>query len=196
MGWITPLRSSRNGKAVQRSLQGGNYRISSERGLGHKQYNSDSPNQCDSVMSNLVTLGWHKRGAIAGRGVLIDYVAYAERHHIDYSAVKHHAISHLDIARAAKEQGVTFKQGDILLVRSGLVKWYNDCASLVDRDGYFTDPNKEGVGVAPTAETVAWVWNQHFSAVAGDALAWEPVPYPADKPGMLLLLLFNASSPY
>jgi hypothetical protein len=77
---------------------------------------------------------------------------------------------------AAKAQGLTFKQGDILLVRSGLTKWFNE-ASDTDRDAYFTNPLKAAVGIAPTPETVSWVWDHHFAAVAGDALAWEHVPY-------------------
>ncbi|TVY14778.1 hypothetical protein LARI1_G007478 [Lachnellula arida] len=119
---------------------------------------------------------WHDKGGIVGRGVLIDYVAYAERHRIEYSATECHAISHADLDAAAEAQGLTFKQGDILLVRSGLTKWFNE-ASDEDRDSYFTNPMKAAVGIAPTPETVSWVWDHHFSAVAGDTLAWEHVPY-------------------
>ncbi|KAI9743672.1 MAG: hypothetical protein M1818_002988 [Claussenomyces sp. TS43310] len=133
---------------------------------------------------------WHERGGIVGRGVLIDYVAYAERHKITYSATKYHAISHLDLEQAAREQGVSFKQGDVLLVRSGVTKWYNECANPDERDAFFTnDSDKSSVGVAPTPEAIAWVWNHHFSAVAGDALAWEPIPYPSDAPSFHQYLL-------
>jgi kynurenine formamidase len=125
---------------------------------------------------------WHDRGGIVGRGVLIDYVAYAERHQIRYSAAKYHAISHRELEEAARQQGTSFRQGDILIVRSGLIKWYNECPDPEARDAYFADPHKQSVGVGPTDEAVEWVWNRHFAAVAGDALAWEPVPYPADRP--------------
>lgn len=125
--------------------------------------------------------GWHKRGGVVGRGVLIDYVLYAQKHNIKYSAIEYHEISHEDLEKAAQEQGVTFRQGDILIVRSGVTKWYNECTDLAARDAWFTG-NKRSVGVAPTKEAISWVWNHHFAAVAGDALAWEPIPYPADKP--------------
>lgn len=125
---------------------------------------------------------WHKRGGIVGRGILIDYVAYAARHDIPYSPVEYHAISLAELKQAAKEQGVTPRQGDILLVRSGLIKWYNECSDEATRDAYFSNPTKAGVGVAPNQDTIEWVWNTHFAAVAGDALAWEPIPYPKDTP--------------
>jgi hypothetical protein len=117
-----------------------------------------------------------------GRGVLIDYVAYAARHKIEYSPTDYHDITLQAIQQAAEEQGVEFRRGDILLVRSGLIKWYNDCEDHKSRDEYFVRPDKKGVGVAPDPETVAWVWNQGFAAVAGDALAWEPIPYPSSSP--------------
>jgi len=31
------------------------------------------------------------------------------------------------------------------------------------------------VGVAPEEETARWIWNHHFSAVAGDAIAFEAI---------------------
>ncbi|EXJ90146.1 hypothetical protein A1O3_03215 [Capronia epimyces CBS 606.96] len=125
---------------------------------------------------------WHDRGGIVGRGVLVDYVAYAQRHQIHYSPAKYHAISQHELAEAAREQGTTFRQGDVLIVRSGLIKWYNECSDQEVRDAFFADPHKQSVGVSPTEDAVEWLWNQHFAAVAGDALAWEPVPYPADRP--------------
>ncbi|OQU93641.1 hypothetical protein CLAIMM_00123 [Cladophialophora immunda] len=121
---------------------------------------------------------WHEKGGIVGRGILIDFVAFAERHNIKYSPIRYYPISYGDLELAAREQNLDFKQGDILLIRSGLVKWYNECVDLNERDAFFTDPNKEGAGVSPTPGTVTWVWDHHFSAVAGDALAWESMPYP------------------
>jgi len=115
-----------------------------------------------------------RRGGIVGRGVLIDYVAYAERHGIKYSATTRHEISINDIETAAKEQGVVFKPNDILIVRSGWVKWYEEANAEVRikgaRDGH------EHVGVAGNAESVEWLWNHHFAAVAGDTIAFEAWP--------------------
>jgi len=106
--------------------------------------------------------------------VLIDYVAYAERHNVSYSATTRHDITVKDLEAAAKEQGVEFKPADILIVRSGWVKWYEEASAEVRvkgaRDGH------EHVGVAGNEETVEWRWNHHFAAVAGNAIAFEAWP--------------------
>lgn len=114
--------------------------------------------------------------------MLIDYVAYAARHHISYSPTTPHAITLDALKQAASEQDLIFEPGDILIVRTGLIKWYNETIDPALRKKYFTDPNKGCVGVAPNMDTIEWVWNQHFAAVAGDSLAWEPIPYPKETP--------------
>jgi len=134
---------------------------------------------------------WHQRGCIVGRGVLIDYVSYAERHGLHYSPITNHGITHLELEEAAREQAVEFRTGDILLVRSGLTKWYNECLDPMLRDRFFKDPTKASVGVLASLEAFEWVWNHHFAAVAGDALAWEPVPYPKDRPCELPAFCIN-----
>ena len=125
---------------------------------------------------------WHDKGCVAGRGVLIDFVQYAERHGIKYEASAYHPITCADLDRAAKEQTVEFRAGDILLIRMGFLKWYNECVDTTERDAWFKDPNKASVGVDPNPETIAWVWNHHFAAVAGDSLAWEAMPLPSGRP--------------
>lgn len=108
-------------------------------------------------------------------------MAYAERHNIKYSAIEHHTISISVLEEAAREQGLSFRQGDILLVRSGVTKWYNE-SNDEERKAWLTYPQKASVGVDASREAVEWVWNHHFAAVAGDALAWEAVPYPSNSP--------------
>ncbi|OCK82447.1 hypothetical protein K432DRAFT_433465 [Lepidopterella palustris CBS 459.81] len=129
---------------------------------------------------------WSTRGGIVARGVLVDYVAYAARHSISYSPITTHRIPHTALIAAAEEQGMEFKQGDMLLVRSGFTKWYNSMSETEEdrraRDE-ITASKFEYVGVEPTEESVRWMWERHFSAVAGDAPAWECLPY---KPGGLL----------
>ena len=106
-----------------------------------------------------------------------------------------HAIGHHELEEAALEQGVSFRKGDILTVRTGLIKWYNDCTDQDVRDAFFANPRKSCVGVDPTSEAVAWLWNQHFAAVAGDSLAWEAMPYPESRPCELVLeIIFNRPS--
>ncbi|TGO07378.1 hypothetical protein BTUL_0285g00090 [Botrytis tulipae] len=89
--------------------------------LPHSEISSPLP---ETPCKNRID-AWTTRGGIVGRAVLIDYVAYAQRHNISYSPVTRHEIS-VEIEKIAKEQGVIFKEADILIVRSGFVKWYEE----------------------------------------------------------------------
>ena len=85
-----------------------------------------------------------------------------------------HAISVETLGAIAAEQRLEFHEGDVLIVRSGWVKWYEE-ASDEDRLKYITN-GKEWVGVEGSQDTVEWLWNQHFAAVAGDTIGFEVWP--------------------
>jgi hypothetical protein len=67
------------------------------------------------------------------------------------------------------------------------VKWYVEANAEVRikgaRDGH------EHIGVVGNAESVEWLWNHHFAAVAGDAIAFEAWPPKAPYSEFLSLLL-------
>lgn len=116
---------------------------------------------------------WHDRGGIVGRGVLLDYRAWAQAQGIQYDPYDAHVITIRDLEAIAEYQGTTFKQGDILLVRSGYTE------DLTGRSA--EEQNKKlgttrSVGVEGTVEAAAWFWNHHFAAVAGDAVGFESMP--------------------
>lgn len=77
----------------------------------------------------------------------------------------------------AAEQGVTFRQGDILLVRTGWTATYQTLSDeqkeqLGGRD------DRASCGVEATEESIRWHWEQGFAAVAGDTVAYEAWPSP------------------
>jgi kynurenine formamidase len=121
-----------------------------------------------------VVLEWTERGGIVGRAILLDYVSWAESKSIQYSPVEYHEISVKDLEAVAAAQGTEIRPGDILLVRSGFVKWYNEASAEERVSG--TSEGKAWAGVAGTQETVAWMWNHQFAAVGGDANAFEAWP--------------------
>jgi kynurenine formamidase len=106
--------------------------------------------------------------------VLIDYAAYCARHSINYSVTTRHEITFEDIKAVAAEQGVEFRPADILIVRSGFIQWYNGASADERIKG--VKNGHEFVGVRGDKEIVEWLWDSHFSAVAGDAIAWEAWP--------------------
>ena len=116
---------------------------------------------------------WHKRGGLVGRGVLIDYKRYADAHGIAYSPFSDKRIIIAELEAVAKEQGVAFKQGDIIIIRSGFTEALTGMSGEKQEEALGTH---QTCGVEGTPEAAKWFWNKHFAAVAGDAIAFETVP--------------------
>lgn len=133
------------------------------------------------VDKSLPTLNhWHEHGCLVGRGVLLDYRAYAQAKGIEYSCFSDHVITVNDLEQVAAFQGTRFKYGDILIIRTGFT------------DDIFVDNGEEQIskmmsgqimGVLGNKETARWLWNHHFSAVASDNMAFECLPPQAKMEG-------------
>ncbi|RYP77579.1 hypothetical protein DL769_003352 [Monosporascus sp. CRB-8-3] len=118
---------------------------------------------------------WHDRGGLVGRGILLDYRAYAQAKGIEYTPFSRHAITTADLEAVAAHQGTEFRQGDILFVRSGFDE---DLAPLdgEQQNEKMTQGGWGAIGIEGTEATAKWFWNKHFSAVAGDMLGFEVYP--------------------
>lgn len=73
----------------------------------------------------LLPAAWVEKGGIVGRGVLLDYAAWAESNNIQFDPFSTHAISAKSLQEIAASQGTELKQGDILFIRSGWVRAYS-----------------------------------------------------------------------
>lgn len=105
-----------------------------------------------------------------GRGVLIDFMSYAERNNIQVSHFRGFAISLEQIKFIAAEQNVQFRPGDILLLRTGLTAVYKTLDDELRED---ISTRKEWCGLGQSRETTAWLWEQQFAAVASDSPGFE-----------------------
>lgn len=113
------------------------------------------------------------RGGIIGRGVLLDFVRYAKRKGITYSVMKNYGIGVEQLKEMIKEQGVTLRPGDILLVRCGMSKWIHESTP----DSEAPSPDKEGIlGIEPSEDLYEWIWNNKLAAVGSDTIAFECLP--------------------
>jgi hypothetical protein len=56
--------------------------------------------------------------------VLLDHFAWAKRNNRSYDPFSGYAIPVSELKEVAKDQGVEFKVGDILLIRSGYIQGY------------------------------------------------------------------------
>lgn len=118
---------------------------------------------------------WAREG-IVGRGVLLDYVAYAARHNIQYSTFSDHSISLSTLLEIANDQKVVFQRGDILFVRIGVTKEWDTIMTTEDKQAYADSSSPQHAGVEGTTEMLRWIWDEGFAAVAGDAISWEVYP--------------------
>ncbi|KAL0261448.1 hypothetical protein SLS55_002878 [Diplodia seriata] len=124
------------------------------------------------------------RAGIAGRGVLIDYVSWAEKRGIKYTTFSQHEIKLSEILEIAKECNITFQKGDILLVRIGVTKEWEHTMDESAKQAYAANTSPQHAGVEGTTDVLRWLWDSGFSAIAGDAISWEVYP---PKPGGIMM---------
>ncbi|KAH3907037.1 hypothetical protein HBH56_195090 [Parastagonospora nodorum] len=125
---------------------------------------------------------WHGRGCLVARGILIDYKAWYEQKAVAEGKSGEEAICHphdghrigvADIEAIAKYQNVEFRPGDVLIVRTG----ETEILEAGTPTSFAKLQQKLQVsGVEGNMATVKWLWNKHFAAVAGDAMAFEAIP--------------------
>ncbi|EXJ60782.1 hypothetical protein A1O7_04935 [Cladophialophora yegresii CBS 114405] len=117
---------------------------------------------------------WHERGGLVGRGVLLDYRAYAVAHDIQFNCFDNDKIYVEDLEKVAEWEGVQLRQGDILIVRTGFTEELASAKTGEEQQKLLS--SHRTCGVYGSVATAKWFWNHHFAAVAGDAIAFEQVP--------------------
>jgi len=120
---------------------------------------------------------WVENGGVVGRGVLLDYASWATSQGIKPEPLTTWEIPLSDLEKVAESQNVTFRPNDILFIRSGYV---NALSSLPqDEAAIYASKTAEmpGIGVESCEETLKWIWENEFAAVAGDMIAFEAVPF-------------------
>jgi hypothetical protein len=126
---------------------------------------------------------WAKKG-IAGRGVLLDYASWAEKKGVEYSTFSLHEIKLSDIQDIAKECDIVFQKGDVLFIRIGMTKEWDTKMTPEQKNAYAASSSPQHAGVEASQAVLKWIWDNGFSAVAGDAISWEV--YPPTDPQLFL----------
>lgn len=122
--------------------------------------------------------------------MLLDYASWAEKNGIKYSADTKHGIQYQELDQIAAEQGVELKPGDILILRTGWIKWYNSASAEERRKSGHVD--HAYCGFSGTPESIEWLWNHKFSAIAADNMSFEA--WPATMPNRECILLLTLDS--
>ena len=135
---------------------------------------SFSVNRDNCVINHL--LAWVEKGGIVGRGILLDYVSYCQKHNIpQMDAMSSDAIAVSTLDDIAKSQGVNLQPADILLIRVGFTEAYEKMTAP-EQAAIAQRPQPNFLGVASNSDTLKWMWEHSFAAVASDAPSFEQAP--------------------
>jgi len=130
--------------------------------------------QDDIASSNVLGINvWVEKGGIVGRGVLLDYVAWAEKHNVKYDPLTRYGIPAAHLKELVKEENIVFRSGDILFIRSGFIEAYE---TLNDEQAAAVAQGSRLIGVESSLEMAQWLWENQFAAVAGDMPGFEQAP--------------------
>jgi len=126
---------------------------------------------------------WAQHG-IVGRGVLIDAARYYEQAGAPLDATKKTPLGGPEIEVIAAAQGVELRDGDILLLRTGWLRWF---LALSDQEKEALrgrlNPGEDGLdmpGLDPSTSTAAWLWDRRIAAIAADNPALEALRVDAE----------------
>ncbi|KAH4089129.1 hypothetical protein HBH70_026490 [Parastagonospora nodorum] len=117
---------------------------------------------------------WCRQG-IMGRGVLLDYLRWAQANGKGYDLMGDHAISVDDLQACADAENVELRIGDILFVRSGWTVGYTALTEDEKVRYSYAEPTVL-VGLETSVKTAKWLWDGSFSACGGDSPGWEKWP--------------------
>jgi kynurenine formamidase len=121
----------------------------------------------------ITTRAWVEKGGIVGRGILLDYAAWASARNIN--CLDTHKITISDLKQVAEAQNTTILPNDILLIRSGFIKALT-ALSPSEAVTYATTKPTHAIGIDASEEMLKWLWEREFSAVGGDMPAFEALP--------------------
>ena len=116
---------------------------------------------------------WHQRGCVTGRGVLIDIKSYAESQKTRYDEFSNFRIGTQELEEVAAWQGLSFRAGDILLIRFGVTETLGQMSGA--EQGVAMSTGKM-CGLEGSKEMARWLWDHHFAAVVSDNMAVEAMP--------------------
>jgi kynurenine formamidase len=149
------------------------------RHVGHGSYGNynglplDDPGALGASMLGIEH--WATRG-IAGRFVLLDVDRFRAGLGDPIQPDEAVAIDADELDRVLASEGVSLRRGDILLLRFGWIRWYEQL-DRVEREVLAAREMFSAVGLSPSERTAEWLWDNHVSAVASDSPALEVMPF-------------------
>ncbi len=122
---------------------------------------------------------WARRG-IAGRAVLLDAEAVLGSRYDDYHPAASWAMTPEHLEECREAAGVTLEAGDVVLLNTGFLRWYQK-QELEIRRAIAPRDQLRSAGLAHTEAVAEYLWDHHVCAVAADNPALEVWP-PDERP--------------
>ncbi len=126
----------------------------------------------------------HWANKFVGRGVLVDLVAFRRAEGRPLDPFEHEAIGVAELERALEAQGTQLHPGSVLLVRTGWMEAYEGCPEA-QKASMTAFENVRSIGIEPSRESVAWLWDHRVAALGTDCPAVEPMPFERGDEGAL-----------
>lgn len=80
-----------------------------------------------------------------------------------------------EVHEIAKECNLTFQKGDIFFLRVGLPGTWA-AMSTAERQAYSAQAMPQHMGIEQSERVLRFMWDNHFAAVASDAVSFEVFP--------------------
>lgn len=114
---------------------------------------------------------------------MLDWADWAARNGIDTNPFRSAPVELKHLERIVVESNIELRAGDILFLRVGFTKAYAELPSLEHHD-LFVKVDSNFVGLEATEDSLRWLWEKQFAAVASDSPAFErgPVEGPFNHP--------------
>jgi len=126
----------------------------------------------------------HWADKFVGRGVLIDAYGYRKAQGRPADPLRKDSYSVAELEAALAAQGTTLKPGSVLLVRTGWMEAYEKC-SPEQKQAMSAFDKIQSIGIEPSRETVAWLWDHRVAAIGTDCPGVEPLPMDLADEGLL-----------
>lgn len=116
-----------------------------------------------------------RRTAVSCRGILIDWYTWATTNGTALSPFETGAICVSEIKSIVAENNIQIRPGDILFIRSGFTVAYNALSASAQETFLSRQPGGY-LGLEATKDSLRWLWDCQFAAVASDSPSFERGP--------------------
>jgi kynurenine formamidase len=119
---------------------------------------------------------------IVTRGVVLDLESVARERDESYSPGTSFSFTVDDLERARANAEITYRQGDIIVLRTGFLRWYRSLPAP-DRERISHPRELRACGLEHTERMAEYLWNSHAAAVAADCPSLEVWPQDYSEAG-------------